>query len=51
MWANMKASFDIDGTRIHLSRIDLDTDGASTVARGELDFAHGRTRPIRSSRA
>ena len=40
MWANMKAWFDIDGTRIRLSRIDLDTDGASTVARGELDFAH-----------
>jgi hypothetical protein len=40
MSANMKAWFDIDGTRIHLSRIDLNTDGASTVARGELDFAH-----------
>jgi len=39
MWANMKALFDIDGTRIHLARIDLDTDGAKTVARGELDFS------------
>ncbi len=39
MWANMKARFDIDGTRIHLTRVDLDTDGAKTVARGELDFA------------
>ena len=40
MWANMKARFDIDGTRVHLTRIDLETDGATTVARGELDFAH-----------
>src|SRR5262245_33549943 len=40
MWANMKAWFDIDGTRINLSRIDLNTDGATTVARGELDFSH-----------
>ena len=32
MWANMKAQFAIDGPRIHLDRIDLDTDGATTVA-------------------
>jgi hypothetical protein len=40
MWANMKASFVIDGPRIRLERIDLDTDGAKTVARGEVDAAH-----------
>ena len=32
MWANMKAQFVIDGPRIHLDRIDIDTDGATTVA-------------------
>jgi hypothetical protein len=40
MWANMKARFVIDGSRIHLERVDLDTDGATTVARGEVDVAH-----------
>ena len=38
MWANMKAPFVIDGPRIHLDRIDLDTDGATTVARGDVDI-------------
>ena len=32
MWANMKAQFVIDGSRIHLDRIDMETDGATTVA-------------------
>jgi hypothetical protein len=40
MWANMKAQFILDGPRIHLQRIDLDTDGAITVARGDVDMAH-----------
>ncbi|MGH9144094.1 MAG: hypothetical protein ACRD2I_23400, partial [Vicinamibacterales bacterium] len=40
MWANMKARFVIDGPRIHLDRIDLDSDGASTVASGDVDLAH-----------
>jgi hypothetical protein len=40
MWANMKAWFVIDGPRIRLDRIDLDTDGAKTLARGEVDMAH-----------
>jgi len=40
MWANMKAAFVIDGPRIQLDRIDLQTDGATTVARGEVDTAH-----------
>jgi hypothetical protein len=40
MWANMKAQFVLDGPRIHVQRIDLDTDGAVTLARGEVDLAH-----------
>jgi hypothetical protein len=40
MWANMKAQFVIDGSRIHLDRIDMDTDGATTVATGDVDLAH-----------
>ena len=40
MWANMNASFVIDGPRIVLDRIDLDTDGAKSTARGEVDVAH-----------
>jgi hypothetical protein len=40
MWANMKAQFVLDGPRVHLSRIDLDTDGAKTVARGDVDLAN-----------
>jgi autotransporter translocation and assembly factor TamB len=39
MWANMKATFVLDGPRIHLDRIDLATDGASTVARGDVDLS------------
>ena len=40
MWANMKAQFVIDGSRIHLDRIEMDTDGATTVASGEVDMGH-----------
>lgn len=40
MGANMKAQFVIDGSRIHLDRIDMDTDGATTVATGDVDMAH-----------
>jgi autotransporter translocation and assembly factor TamB len=40
MWANMKAQFVIDGSRIHLDRIDMDTDGATTAATGDVDLAH-----------
>jgi hypothetical protein len=40
MWARMKAQFVLDGPRVHLERIDLDTDGAATVARGDVDLAH-----------
>ncbi len=38
--AGMKARFVIDGPRIHLDRIEIDSDGAKTVASGDVDFAH-----------
>jgi len=40
MWANMNAQFVLDGSRVHLSRIDLETDGAKTVARGDVDLGN-----------
>ena len=40
MSAKMKATFVIDGSRIRLDRIDMDTDGATTVATGEVDMGH-----------
>ena len=40
MWANFKAQFVLDGPRIHLERIDLDSDGAKTVLQGDVDMAH-----------
>jgi hypothetical protein len=40
MWVNFKTRFSLDGPRVHLDRIDLDTDGARTVASGDVDFAH-----------
>ncbi|HEY7292912.1 MAG TPA: translocation/assembly module TamB domain-containing protein [Vicinamibacterales bacterium] len=40
MWAKMKADFVLDGPIIRLSRVDLDTDGAATVAHGQVDIAH-----------
>jgi hypothetical protein len=40
MWANMKAQFVLDGPRVRLGRIDLETDGATSIARGEVDLAH-----------
>ena len=40
MYANMNALFVIDGSRIHLDRIDMETDGAMTVATGDVDLAH-----------
>ena len=39
MWVNMNAKFVIDGPRVRLSRIDLDSDGAKSVARGEVDLS------------
>src|SRR5205085_712484 len=40
MFASMKAQFVLDGPRVRLQEINLDTDGARTVTRGEVDFAH-----------
>ena len=40
MWANMRARFSIDKGIIHIPRIDLETDGATTVASGEVDMKH-----------
>jgi translocation-and-assembly-module (TAM) inner membrane subunit TamB-like protein len=40
MWANMKANFVIDGGHIALDRIDLITDGATSVAHGDVDIGH-----------
>ena len=40
MWTNMKAHFVIDGPILHMTRIDLDSDGAQTVAIGDVDIAH-----------
>jgi hypothetical protein len=38
MWADFKAHFFIDGTKLHLDRIDMTTDGAVSSASGDLDF-------------
>jgi hypothetical protein len=38
MWANMRARFTLDKSRIHLDRIDLQTDGATSVATGDVDL-------------
>jgi hypothetical protein len=37
MWANMFAQFRVDGSRIVLDRIDLDTDGARSAVTGVVD--------------
>ena len=39
MWVNMKARFGIDGSQLHMTRIDIDTDGAQTVAVGTVDVS------------
>jgi hypothetical protein len=39
MWANMRASFTLDGSRVHFERVDLESDGAKTIARGDVDLA------------
>ena len=40
MSADFRAAFVLDGPRVHLSRIDMLTDGAVTSAAGEVDFSH-----------
>src|SRR5205814_905583 len=39
MWANMRARFVIDGSLLHMKRVDLDSDGAKTVAIGDVDLS------------
>jgi hypothetical protein len=38
MWMNFKARFAIDGAKVHLARVDLETDGAHSLAKGSVDF-------------
>ncbi|HUR34616.1 MAG TPA: translocation/assembly module TamB domain-containing protein [Vicinamibacterales bacterium] len=38
MWADFKAHFFIDGSKLHLDRIQMNTDGATSSAVGDLDF-------------
>jgi hypothetical protein len=40
MWANMRTRFKIDGGQIRLDRIDLETDGATSVINGNVDASH-----------
>jgi autotransporter translocation and assembly factor TamB len=40
MWANMRARFRIDGSIVRLDRIDLESDGATSVAAGSVDLKH-----------
>jgi len=40
MAASMKAQFTLDGPLIKLTRVDLESDGAVSVASGEVDGAH-----------
>ena len=37
---DMKSSFKLDGSRVVLDRIDLITDGAKSIVRGDVNFAH-----------
>ena len=46
MWANMRARFVIDGPHVDLDRIEFETDGAKTVARGSVEL--GRRWPEQS---
>ena len=37
-WVNMRASYKLDGAHVDLDRIELETDGAKTVARGSAEL-------------
>jgi len=39
MWAKMKARFTINGSRLRMDHIDLESDGAKSEAEGEIDLA------------
>jgi len=38
MWADFKAHFFIDGPKLHLDRVEMNTDGAVSTAQGDLNF-------------
>ena len=40
MWMDMATDFELDGARVHLTRVNLETDGASTVLEGDVDTAN-----------
>jgi TamB, inner membrane protein subunit of TAM complex len=38
MWANFKARYEIDGSTLHMRKVDIETDGATTAATGDIDI-------------
>ncbi len=40
MWADLKTRFVIDGSLLHMTKIDIDTDGAKSFAAGDVDLGH-----------
>jgi len=40
MWMDMATDFEIEGTQVHLTRVTLETDGASTELMGDVDAAN-----------
>ena len=40
MWMDLATDFELDGARVHLTRVNLETDGASTVLEGDVDTAN-----------
>ncbi len=38
MWVDLTTDFELDGAKVHLTRINLETDGASTVLEGDVDL-------------
>ena len=40
MWVNFKGRFAINGAKVHLDRVEMETDGAHSVAVGDVDFDH-----------
>lgn len=40
MWMDLKTDFELDGTQVHMTRGNLETDGASTVLEGDVDTAN-----------
>ena len=40
MWMDMATDFELDGAHVHLTRVNLETDGASTVLEGDVDTAN-----------